>query len=288
MKFVQLILEHSMLCLVLFAIGCVVSLARELRSNLPAEKTRILKLLDWCLLPPGFAVIFITLQQHSTRYFALYPKWTIAAFLGTAALGAFLIFEKKKKRHPLLSWFGELFGVPAVAFSLILLGLYLKSPERVEKIRATYANLAATEGKIAPDFAFLLLSSREKRQLADYRGKVVLVNTWATWCVPCLKEMPDLDRLQKKFQSAGLIVINLSDERLELIDQYLAKHPMVTTHGRVEKRDIPEFYQFGGARPTSFLIGAQGEVIDSIVGAKDLKYFESLVTIALRDQGVTR
>jgi cytochrome c biogenesis protein CcmG, thiol:disulfide interchange protein DsbE len=278
MKVVQLITEHASLLLTLFAIGCVVSFVRQFRPDRTAKENRLLKLLEWCLLPPGFAVIFVTLQQESVRYFALHPQWTIAAFLGISVLSAFLIFEKRKRRHALLTWFVGIFGAPGVAFSLILLGLYFQSPTQFEKIRATYLNLAATEGKIAPNFAFTLLSNQERRQLADYRGKVVLLNIWATWCVPCLKEMPDLDKLQKKFGDAGLVVINLSDESLEIIDRYLSKHPMVTTHGRVEKREVPEFYQFGGARPTSFLIGVRGEVIESIVGAKDLEYFESIMT----------
>ena len=277
MKIIQLITEHALLLLALFAIGCVVSFVRESSKNLTPKKNRLLKLLEWCLLPPGFAAIFVTLQQESVRYFALHPQWTIAAFLGIAALSAFLIFERRKKRHVLLTWFGGVFGAPGVAFSLILLGLYFQSPAQFKKIRATYLNLAATEGKIAPDFAFTLLSNRERRQLADYRGKVVLLNIWATWCVPCLKEMPDLDKLQKKFGGADFVVINLSDEGVEVIDRYLSKHPMVTTHGRVERREVPEFYQFGGVRPASFLIGARGEVIESIVGAKDLEYFESIM-----------
>ena len=178
----------------------------------------------------------------------------------------------------LLAWLGGLLGVRGVIFSIILVGMFFQSPKKFEEIRATYINLAATEGKIAPDFSFTLLSNREIRRLTDYRGQVVLLNIWATWCAPCLKEMPDLDELQKKFGSAGLVVINLSDESLEAVDKYLSKRPMATTHGRVEKREVPEFYQFGGARPTSFLIGVNGEVMLSIVGAKDLKYFESIVT----------
>lgn len=277
MNIIRFIAEQAGLFLALFALGCVVSLIRAFRKSLPPEKAERLKLLEWCLLPPGFAVIFITLQQYSVRAFALHPTWTIVAFLGIAACSALLLLEKRRKRRAFLAWLGDLFGVTGVVFSLILIGLYLKSPQKFEKIRATYDNLAATQGNSAPDFAFTLLSNRTERHLADYRGKVVLLNIWATWCGPCLKEMPDLDRLQKKFERAGLVVINLSDESLEVIDRHLAKHPMATTHGRIEKRNVPEFYRFGEARPTSFLIGAKGDVIEAIAGAKDLSYFESII-----------
>ena len=187
------------------------------------------------------------------------------------------MIEKRRKRRALLAWLGGLLGAPGVAFSLILLGLFFHSPRKFEKIGAAYINVAATKGQPAPDFAFTLVSNRNARQLADYRGRVVLLNIWATWCAPCLKEMPDLDRLQKRFESEGLVVINLSDERIEVIEKYLSKHSMATTHGQVERRDAPEFYRFGEVRPTSFLIDANGDVIESVIGARDTSYFNSLI-----------
>lgn len=280
MGIISLIQTYSLLLFAFFAAGCVVSLVREFRKGLQPKTDRLLKLLEWILLPPGFAAIFVTVQQHSVRYFALYPQGTVAVFVGVAVLSVLLIVAKRKKSSALLAWLGGLLGVPVTVFSLLLLGMYFQSPKQFEQLRATYGKLAATEGKSAPNFSFTLMANREARQLADYRGKIVLLNIWATWCAPCLKEMPDLDRLQKKYGDAGLVVINLSDESLEIIDRYLAKHPMVTTHGRVERTAVPEFYQFGGARPTTFLIGANGEVIETVVGAKDMGYFESILSMA--------
>lgn len=280
MGIISLIQTYALLLFVFFAAGCAVSLVREFRKGLSPKQDRLLKVLEWCLLPPGFAAIFVTVQQCSVRYFALYPQWTVSVFVGVAAFSALLIFVKRKKRHTALVWLGGLLGVPGVAFSLILLGMFFQSPKQFAQLRTTYNKLAATEGQSAPNFPFILMANREVRHLADYRGKIVLLNIWATWCVPCLEEMPDLDRLQKKLGSTGLAVINLSDEKIETIDRYLAKHPMVTTHGRVEKQDVPEFYQFGSARPTTFLIGTDGKVIKSVVGAKDMKYFESILNQA--------
>lgn len=277
MGIISLIQTYSHLLFVCFGAGCVVSLVREFRQGLPPKTVRLLKLLEWVLIPPGFAAIFVTVQQHSVRHFALHPQGTVAVFAGVAVLSALLIVAKRRKSGTLLAWLGGLLGVPGVVFSLLLLGMYFQSPKQFEQLRATYGKLAATAGQSAPNFAFTLLANREVRQLWDYRGKVVLLNVWATWCAPCLQEMPDLDQLQKKYGIAGLVVINLSDENIETIDRHLAKHPMVTTHGRVDQQDVPEFYQFGGARPTTFLIGANGEVIEPVVGAKDMKYFEGIL-----------
>lgn len=276
MKVLQLIQDYTGILITFFVVGCGVSLVRTLRRDLSEQAKKWLKLCEWCLIPPGFAALFILLQQRSVSYFALYPKETIAAYASVAVVSILLLLQKKQDRV-FLGWIRGMFGVPGLIFSVLLLGQYFQSPQRFEEMRTTYTKLAAAKGEKAPDFGFVLLSSREKRQLSDYRGRVVLLNVWATWCVPCLKEMPDLDTLQRKFTKDGLVIINLSDESIEVIERYLAKNPMVTSHGRVERRDVPEFYQFGGARPTTFLINSHGEVVEAIVGARDLNYFERTV-----------
>lgn len=277
MSLFRFIAEHAPLFFGLFALGCVVSLAREFRPGLAAPRRRFLQALEWCLLPPGFVAIFIALQQRSVSSFALHPTATILACVGAAALATLLIAAQKRKRPAALAWLGGLLGLPTLIFALVILGMYFQSPQKFETIRTVYRELAATEGRTAPDLAFTLLANGEQRRLSDYRGRMILLNTWATWCVPCLAELPDLDRLQKKYHGTGLVVLNLSDEDPATISAHLAKHPMTTTHGRVERREVPEFYRFGGARPTSFLIGAKGEVLKTVVGARDLEYFESLV-----------
>jgi thiol-disulfide isomerase/thioredoxin len=73
-------------------------------------------------------------------------------------------------------------------------------------------NFAPTEPKPAPDLTFLDAEGNEVR-LADFQGEVVVLNLWATWCAPCRREMPSLDRLQAKYGGAGLEVIALSLDR---------------------------------------------------------------------------
>ncbi len=64
----------------------------------------------------------------------------------------------------------------------------------------------------------------QSRSLTDFRGKVVLLNIWATWCVPCRKEMPTLDRLQAKLGGAGFEVVALSiDRRMDAVRKFFAE-----------------------------------------------------------------
>jgi thiol-disulfide isomerase/thioredoxin len=76
----------------------------------------------------------------------------------------------------------------------------------------------------APEITFTDASGRQL-SLADFRGQVVLLNFWATWCVPCVQEMPSLDRLQAKLGSRRFTVLALSVDRqgLEVVKPFLAK-----------------------------------------------------------------
>ena len=62
--------------------------------------------------------------------------------------------------------------------------------------------------------------------LRQLKGKVVLVNFWATWCPPCRKEMPDLDAIYKELQSKGLVILAISDEDRATVEPFLAEHPV--------------------------------------------------------------
>ena len=73
-------------------------------------------------------------------------------------------------------------------------------------------NFAPTEPKPAPELSFLD-GQGNALSLEDFRGKVVVLNLWATWCAPCRREMPSLDRLQAELGGAGLEVIALSLDR---------------------------------------------------------------------------
>lgn len=71
---------------------------------------------------------------------------------------------------------------------------------------------AATELKAVPEIHFLDGAGKD-RTLADFKGKVVVLNLWATWCTPCVAEMPTLERLQQKMGENDVVVIALSIDR---------------------------------------------------------------------------
>jgi peroxiredoxin len=117
------------------------------------------------------------------------------------------------------------------------------------------ANLALN-GAPAPHMETLDLDG-EIHRLSDYRGQVVLLNIWATWCAPCRKEMPALDRLYKDKASDGLMVLGLSMEEAERQREFnqelRVSYPLLTSEGTV-----PELFRSTARFPANFLIDRQG------------------------------
>jgi thiol-disulfide isomerase/thioredoxin len=119
----------------------------------------------------------------------------------------------------------------------------------------------------APAFAFTTRSG-ELTQLADFRGHTVLVNLWATWCVPCVEEMPALDRLQAKL-GGNLIILAISEDRrgAEVVDPFLAQHGIKNLGIYLDPKSVAT-NEFGvQGLPTSFLIDREGMIRGKLEGA---------------------
>ncbi|MBI2339562.1 MAG: TlpA family protein disulfide reductase [Deltaproteobacteria bacterium] len=96
-------------------------------------------------------------------------------------------------------------------------------------------------GKQAPDFS-LKDEKGQKVALSQYRGKVVLLHFWATWCPPCVEEFPSLDRLVQKFDGAkfALIAVSVDEEGMEAVREYgtyrLPESFLIDKNGKVTKK----------------------------------------------------
>jgi thiol-disulfide isomerase/thioredoxin len=104
-----------------------------------------------------------------------------------------------------------------VGLALVLVagvGSYLEHGPRTPRTAAEQGEVLQLlrEPRLLPDIGFADSDGRSTR-LSSYRGKVVLLNIWATWCVPCRKEMPALDRLQASFRGSDFEVVALSVDR---------------------------------------------------------------------------
>ncbi len=197
--------------------------------------------------------------------------WIAAGLLVLALAGVWRLGRAWKLRR----WPGRLAAVLLVLLSVIsVLGLYLllgPLSSQLAEGRAVYAKV----GQEAPDLAFRQVSDDAPRRLHDLRGKVVLLNMWATWCPPCREEMPSLDRLQKEHGDRGLVVVTVSDEDRETLRKYAADHPLSTLY--VHDPDIAQKLGFYG-RPLSLVIDRDGTVREAVIGSRSYEAFERKVS----------
>ena len=115
----------------------------------------------------------------------------------------------------------------------------------------------------------------QTKRLSEKKGKVVLLNIWATWCPPCRREMPYLDKLEREYSQKGLAVVALSDEDMETVSIFQKEHQYRFTLGIFSS--MPASIAGIGTRPVSILIDRNGKVLDMVVGARGFNFFEGWV-----------
>ncbi|MGN6328044.1 MAG: TlpA family protein disulfide reductase [Rhodanobacter sp.] len=108
--------------------------------------------------------------------------------------------------------------------------------------------------------------------LASYRGHPVVLNFWASWCLPCREEMPALDRAQQRHGASGVTVIGVAMDQSAAVRAYLAAHPVSYPIVLGQLSHPSSAYRFGDSSdvlPYSVLIGADGRVLAQHAGPLD-------------------
>lgn len=115
--------------------------------------------------------------------------------------------------------------------------------------------------------------------LADLKGKVVLVNFWATWCPPCRKEMPDLQALYDKYKDQGFVVLSISDEQSGKVAPFIAErkisYPVLLDPGR----KVNEAFVVEGI-PKSFVYDREGKLVAQSIDMRTRTQFEQMLAAA--------
>lgn len=143
---------------------------------------------------------------------------------------------------------------------------------------------AVDMGSVVP--AFELQGRGEIVKLANYRGKWVYVDFWASWCGPCKQSFPWMNEIQSKYGSKGLQVIGISvDTKAEDARKFLLSNPANFTIAFDESGATPRSYNIKGM-PSSVLIGPDGKIIFEHVGFNQAEKaeVESKIKLALKEK----
>jgi peroxiredoxin len=115
--------------------------------------------------------------------------------------------------------------------------------------------------------------------LQDLRGKVVLVNFWATWCPPCRKEMPDLNALYNRFKDRGFVVLAISDEEATKVAPFIEErkidYPILLDPGR----KMNDLFQVEGI-PKSFVYDRSGKMVAQSIDMRTRNQFLEMLALA--------
>jgi thiol-disulfide isomerase/thioredoxin len=148
----------------------------------------------------------------------------------------------------------------------------------------TDANESTLQGKAAPGFSLVDVAGK-KVSLADYKGRPVVINFWATYCGPCRLEMPWFEEFTAKYKDKGLVVLGVDqDEDLgkgAVADA--AKKVGVTYPILMPDKTIAKNYDLGDYLPQTFYVSKSGVVVAEIVGARPKDEIEANVQKAIEE-----
>ena len=162
----------------------------------------------------------------------------------------------------------------AVAVFLVLWALKQKDSFILETLKV---------GRPAPNFEFPGLDGQIV-SLSDHRGKVVLVNIWATWCPPCIDEMPSMEKLYNELQGENfeILAVSIDTQGLEAVAPFMKAYKLTFPALIDSEGTIKNLYKATGV-PESIIIDKQGILIKKIIGPIDwatpeiFRYFRDLI-----------
>ncbi len=161
----------------------------------------------------------------------------------------------------------------AVLAVVVVAGLYLVNRYWIAPATMVHTAKAAGNRPMAPAFSLIDLNGR-KLELADYKGKIVLLDFWASWCGPCRIEIPGFIQLQDRYRDQGLVVLGIYiDDNAESVRAFYRDFKMNYAVAPGDSRLVELFGGIVGL-PTTFLIGRDGRIYSKHSGATDVSVFE--------------
>lgn len=162
----------------------------------------------------------------------------------------------------------------------ILLGL---RPDRLEMLRGRFLN------KPAPAISVTPLDSKTPITLDSHKGKVMVLDFWATWCGPCRRAMPHLDDMSKRLSKDGLVILGVTDEELDAVSKFSTETPVSYALALDPNRKAHGAYNIS-ALPTIFIVDHKGVVREVLIGGgkKNMDKLDATVATLLAERAADK
>lgn len=145
---------------------------------------------------------------------------------------------------------------------VVLFGTFLYT------IRNSFEHRIIEPGDTAPSFAVTTESGKRVTR-SDFSGKLLVLNFWATWCPPCIEEMPSLNEFAQQFQKEGVVVLGVSiDQNEQLYRRFLQQNRLAFEVARDPDAGIAA--EYGTFKwPETYIINTQGKVVEKHIGPRN-------------------
>ena len=175
-----------------------------------------------------------------------------------------------------ISHSGRITGAALFGFTLLVAPAWAQSASDMGKLSETKPALPV------PELTLTDLDKEQPTNLAAYKGKPLIVNLWATWCGPCVQEMPSLMKLAATLKDQGVAVVAISEDRggKFVVDPFLKEHNISGLPIYLDKTMSTLKALKSNAMPTTLLIDADGNEIGHVYGDRDWDSPESRAEIA--------
>jgi len=162
---------------------------------------------------------------------------------------------------------------------LLVSGCGAPKPASAPPSNVSEVATVTARGELAPDFTWKAADGTGM-SFDRARGKVTLVNFWATWCAPCKKELPDIVELSKTYAGRGFTVVGVATDRTpnanELVAEFVQKYS-IPYQVLLSTQEMEDAFGSVRAMPTSFLVDSDGKIVKTIVGIRTRAQLEELI-----------
>lgn len=182
----------------------------------------------------------------------------------------------QQKYHPLrkgIKYIAKYLAVTRHVIRLAIIGSFLLIPLQAHADEELSHHLSPVPPRQAADFTLQDMDDKT-HSLKDYRGKVIMLNFWATWCPPCRKEMPSMESIYQKFKKQGFVILAINQwESPDIVFVYTGELSVTPTFPILfdRKGNISGMFGVKGL-PTTVLLNRKGQVVFRAIGGRNFNH----------------